>query len=97
MDAIPWSPVESIHQILRLNASYLIYLIAFQSFGEMSPVGEPPEPLQTLHERLYQAAVNGEAQKISELFKLGAKMSTDEVSNHKSLFNLTSADSITLD
>ncbi|XP_028967202.1 ankyrin repeat domain-containing protein 6 [Galendromus occidentalis] len=44
----------------------------------MSPVGELPEPLHTLHERLYQAAVNGEAQKISELFKLGAKMSADE-------------------
>lgn len=48
----------------------------------MSPVGELPETLHTLHERLYQAAVNGEAQKISELFKLGAKMSSDEVSVH---------------
>ena len=47
---------------------------------EMSPASEVPEPLQTLHERLYQAAVNGEAQKISELLKLGAKMSADEVS-----------------
>lgn len=56
----------------------------------MSPAGEMPEPLQTLHERLYQAAVNGEAQKISELFKLGAKMSADEVSVHGFMMNTSS-------
>ncbi|XP_022656313.1 uncharacterized protein LOC111248369 isoform X2 [Varroa destructor] len=44
----------------------------------MSPVGDPPEPLHTIHERLYQAAVNGEAHKIVELIKLGAKMVPDQ-------------------
>lgn len=48
----------------------------------MSPVGDPPEPLHTIHERLYQAAVNGEAHKIVELIKLGAKMVPDQVSEN---------------